>query len=186
MRRSDQPSRPSASTDCFLSSLKTLLIPAVNHDSHRLVNVSTPYSWWPVFRCPLVAGFGCPPRVAISLLFSAIAFTQPASATIRSVATKWLASAQKADWPAMAKLSQESWRRGTSDVEAAKQISYNYDFWAIKSWTITAIDQVASARAVVKATIETSRGRQYMTASLIKEGQLWRVNPTSALFSSTP
>jgi len=22
------------------------------------------YSWWPVFRCPSVAGFGCPPRLA--------------------------------------------------------------------------------------------------------------------------
>jgi hypothetical protein len=29
---------------------------------HRLVNVSVRYSWWPVFRCPSVAGFGCPPR----------------------------------------------------------------------------------------------------------------------------
>ena len=26
------------------------------------VNVSNRYSEWPVFRCPLMAGFGCPPR----------------------------------------------------------------------------------------------------------------------------
>lgn len=26
------------------------------------VNVSAPSPWWPGFRCPLVAGFGCPPR----------------------------------------------------------------------------------------------------------------------------
>jgi len=28
------------------------------------VNVSVAYVWWPVFRCPSVAGFGCPPRRA--------------------------------------------------------------------------------------------------------------------------
>jgi superfamily II DNA or RNA helicase len=45
-----------------LSSLKTLLIPATDHVLHRLVNASNAYpSWWPVFRCPSVAGFGCPP-----------------------------------------------------------------------------------------------------------------------------
>ena len=27
------------------------------------VNASTHAPWWPVFRCPLVAGFGCPPRI---------------------------------------------------------------------------------------------------------------------------
>jgi hypothetical protein len=26
------------------------------------VNVSVAYAWWPVFRCPSMAGFGCPPR----------------------------------------------------------------------------------------------------------------------------
>src|SRR5260221_6534393 len=60
MRRSDQPSRPSASTDCFLSSPKTLLIPAVNHVSHRLVNVSAAnrggrfsgVPQWPVLGVP--------------------------------------------------------------------------------------------------------------------------------------
>jgi hypothetical protein len=40
MRRSGQPSRPSATTCCRFSSLKTLLIPAVDHVSDRLVNVS--------------------------------------------------------------------------------------------------------------------------------------------------
>jgi hypothetical protein len=52
IRLSDQPSRPKASTCCFLSSAKTLLIPAVDHVTHRLVNVSVRYSWWPVFRRP--------------------------------------------------------------------------------------------------------------------------------------
>jgi uncharacterized protein YbdZ (MbtH family) len=27
------------------------------------VNASSRYSKWPVFSCPLMAGFGCPPRV---------------------------------------------------------------------------------------------------------------------------
>ena len=57
IRRSDQPSRPRASTDCFLSSLKTLLIPAVDHALHRLVNVSAPtrggrFSGVPRFEAP--------------------------------------------------------------------------------------------------------------------------------------
>jgi hypothetical protein len=64
IRRSDQPSRPSASTCCLFSSLKTLLIPAMDHVLHRLVNVSNAYpAWWPVLSCPSVAGFGCPPGV---------------------------------------------------------------------------------------------------------------------------
>jgi hypothetical protein len=40
MRLSDHPSRPSATTCCLLSSLKTLLIPAQEHDSRAFVNVS--------------------------------------------------------------------------------------------------------------------------------------------------
>jgi len=27
------------------------------------VNVSAAYVWWPVFRCPSMAGFECPPRL---------------------------------------------------------------------------------------------------------------------------
>src|SRR5947208_813158 len=50
MRLSVQPSRPSAITCCFLSSLKTLPIPAQEHDSHAFVNVSVRYR--------LMAGFG--------------------------------------------------------------------------------------------------------------------------------
>src|SRR5437660_4296500 len=62
IRRSDQPSRPSARTCCFLSSLKTLLILAQEHGSRAFVNVAVRYLWWPVFRCPSVAGFDRPPR----------------------------------------------------------------------------------------------------------------------------
>jgi integrase len=35
---------------------------AVDHRAHASVNVSVDQLWWPVFRCPSVAGFGCPPR----------------------------------------------------------------------------------------------------------------------------
>ncbi len=62
MRRSDHPSRPSASTCCFLSSLKTLLIPAMDHVPIASSTSRAATPWWPVFRCPSVAGFGCPPR----------------------------------------------------------------------------------------------------------------------------
>ena len=41
IRLSDQPSRPSATTCCRFSSLKTLAIPAQEHDSRAFVNVST-------------------------------------------------------------------------------------------------------------------------------------------------
>jgi hypothetical protein len=33
-----------------------------NTRSLAAVNVSATYPWWPVLRCPSVAGFGCPPR----------------------------------------------------------------------------------------------------------------------------
>ena len=42
MRRSDQPSRPSAITCCRFSALKTLAIPAVGAQPTACVNVSTP------------------------------------------------------------------------------------------------------------------------------------------------
>jgi len=60
---SDQPSRPSASTCCFFSSLKTLAIPARELAPIAFVNVPAPYISWPVLRCPSLAGFGCPPRI---------------------------------------------------------------------------------------------------------------------------
>lgn len=50
MRLSDQPRRPSASTSCLLSSLKTLPIPAQEHLSRAFVNVSAAQL--------LMAGFG--------------------------------------------------------------------------------------------------------------------------------
>src|SRR5664279_95353 len=54
---SDQPSRPSARTCCFFSSLKTLAIPARDHSVLRLVNVPAPYFIWPGSASP-----GRPPR----------------------------------------------------------------------------------------------------------------------------
>src|SRR5689334_19965046 len=59
---SDQPRPPRVTTWFFLSSLKTLLIPVQKHTVSAPVNVSAPYLWWPVFRRPSMAGFGCPPR----------------------------------------------------------------------------------------------------------------------------
>src|SRR2546426_1047304 len=64
MRRSDHPSRPNARTCCCLLSPKTLLMAAREHAFLAGVNVSAAYAWWPVFRCPSMAGFGRPPRVS--------------------------------------------------------------------------------------------------------------------------
>jgi hypothetical protein len=62
MSRSDNPSRPSASTCCFLSSLKTFTS-ARDHSPVAFVAVLDSCCYdWPVFRCPSLAGFGCPPR----------------------------------------------------------------------------------------------------------------------------
>jgi hypothetical protein len=71
IRRSDHPSRPSASTGCLFSSPKTLLIPAVNH-VHRLVSLSAPLRsgrfsgvrQWPVLGVPPTPGTHsrCPER----------------------------------------------------------------------------------------------------------------------------
>ena len=62
MRRSDHPNRPSATIWWCLSSAKTLLMPRRNAAFLVGVNASSRYSKWPVFSCPLMAGFGCPPR----------------------------------------------------------------------------------------------------------------------------
>ena len=56
MRRSDQPSRPSAMTCCFFSSLKTLLtLTEGNPPSGSMSWISL--SRWPVFRCPSYGRF---------------------------------------------------------------------------------------------------------------------------------
>ena len=62
IRRSDHPRRPSARTCCPFSLAKTLLMPSRNVQFPAGVNVSGRYPKWPVFKCPLMAGFGCPPR----------------------------------------------------------------------------------------------------------------------------
>src|SRR5437016_1883180 len=66
MRRSVQPSRPNAMTWCFFASLKMLAIRRRDHSPGRRVNVLSAYILWPVFRCPSMAGFGCPPRYRIT------------------------------------------------------------------------------------------------------------------------
>jgi hypothetical protein len=55
---SDQPSRPSASTCCFFSSLKMLAIPARELAPIAFVNIPAPYFSWPVLRCPSLAVLG--------------------------------------------------------------------------------------------------------------------------------
>src|SRR5438128_3889279 len=62
MRRSVQPNRPNAMTWCFFASLKMLAIRRRDHSPCHRVNVLSAYVLWPVFRCPSMAGFGCPPR----------------------------------------------------------------------------------------------------------------------------
>ncbi len=56
------PAGPARGSCCFFSSLKTF--------TRRRVNLTSPvnvlaYFRWPLFRCPSMAGFGCPPRVGI-------------------------------------------------------------------------------------------------------------------------
>lgn len=63
IRRSGHPRRPSATTCCFFSSLKTLPIRARSHAPPPFVNVSSPQLRWPVFSRPSLAGFGRSPRL---------------------------------------------------------------------------------------------------------------------------
>src|SRR5262245_49970768 len=62
MSRSGQPSWPSASTCCFLSSPKMLVILAGTAASPPRQRPGTRLPPWLVFRCPRLADFGCPPR----------------------------------------------------------------------------------------------------------------------------
>ena len=61
MRRSDHPSRPSASTCSRFSVPKTFAMRAGDHVSH-CASTSGRQSLWPLFRRPSMAGFGCSPR----------------------------------------------------------------------------------------------------------------------------
>src|SRR5881409_3993444 len=67
IRRSGQPSFPSAMTCCFFSSLKTLLMAARLSSPWLMSGASLlvgfqPAFIWPVLRWPHMAGFGWPPR----------------------------------------------------------------------------------------------------------------------------
>src|SRR5881397_1084350 len=67
IRRSGQPSFPSAMTCCFFSSLKTLLMAARLSSQWLMSGASLlvgfqPAFIWPVLRWPHMAGFGWPPR----------------------------------------------------------------------------------------------------------------------------
>jgi len=73
---SNQPNRPSDSSCCFCSSLKTF--PALGFLPCAFVNVSAPYISWPVFRYPSLAGCGCLPRQqVVRAAISAIACPWP-------------------------------------------------------------------------------------------------------------
>ena len=63
MRRSGQPSRPSATTCCSFRIAQDVAHAARGASAARRVNVSAQLLW-PVLRCPPMAGFGCPPRIA--------------------------------------------------------------------------------------------------------------------------
>jgi hypothetical protein len=63
MRRSGQPSRPNARTCCCVSSPKMLVMSAGRpQPPRRRQRLGARLPHWPVFSCPRLAGFGCPPR----------------------------------------------------------------------------------------------------------------------------
>ncbi len=66
MRRSDQPSRPSASTCCLLLVAQDVGHPGGGSRPPPPRQRLGRYPLWPVFRCPSMAGFGCPPRLSAS------------------------------------------------------------------------------------------------------------------------
>ncbi len=71
MRRSGQPSRPNARTCCCLSSPKMLVMSAGRpQPPRRRQRLGARLPHWPVFRCPRLAGFGCPPRLEVGLITS--------------------------------------------------------------------------------------------------------------------
>ena len=56
------PVAPAPRLAAVLMSSKTLLMAAKEHTAPRRRQRLGRYAWWPVFRCPSMAGFGCPPR----------------------------------------------------------------------------------------------------------------------------
>src|SRR6059036_3879003 len=76
IRRSGQPSFPSAMTCCFFSSLKTLLMAARLSSPWLMSGASLLVGFqaaliWPVLRWPHMAGFGWPPRLFCIEVFAA-------------------------------------------------------------------------------------------------------------------
>ncbi len=80
MRLSGHSSRPSAITCCFFSSLKTFTSPGGAQPQALVKETSRRRYDWPVFRCPSLAGFGCPPRmlaVVVAAALGQLVFAQP-------------------------------------------------------------------------------------------------------------
>src|SRR2546426_4983043 len=62
MRRSVQPNCPRAMIAASSRRSRCWPCRRRDHGPYRRVNVLSAYSLWPFFRCPCMAGFGCPPR----------------------------------------------------------------------------------------------------------------------------
>ena len=108
--------------------------------------------------------------------------------TPEDVVNKWLTYAKDQNWDAMATISQLTWKskKGSS---AAEEISWNYDFFDIKSWRIISSIKKSDTFYTVKVEIETQLGKKTMKANVIREispyqesvNGKWGINPISAM-----
>lgn len=109
--------------------------------------------------------------------------------TPEDIVNDWLSFAKDQNWDAMVNIAQITWKSDKGN-SATENISWNYDFFEIKSWKIISSTKKSDTFYTIKVEIQTQLGTKTMEANVIKErgpyeqsiyGK-WGINPISAIF----
>ncbi|MEK0336892.1 MAG: hypothetical protein QQN41_05595 [Nitrosopumilus sp.] len=112
----------------------------------------------------------------------------PKEKTPEDIVNDWLSFAREKKWQEMAKIAQMTWvsKKGS---KAAEEISWNYDFFDIKSWKIISTSRQRDTFYTITVEVDTQLGKKVMKANVIKEispyqesvNGKWGINPISAI-----
>jgi hypothetical protein len=140
--RSDHPGRPSARTYSLFSSLKTLLIPAMDHTDHRLINASGAYLLAARFQVPLSGRFWVPPKA----LANRAALAPSASLPRVSVERKPLSAPFSEGSPSVSAKPRPSRPPHASSPSSSTELSSRISCWPRASAARSASTNVLSRR----------------------------------------
>lgn len=108
--------------------------------------------------------------------------------TPEEILNEWLSFAKEKKWKEMTKIAQMTWvsKKGS---KAAKEISWHYNFFEIKSWEIISTIKQRDSFYTITVEVETQLGKKVMKANVIKEispylesvNGKWGINPISAM-----